>query len=211
MGELFERYERQVFATALRRLRRLRRGTGTVPGGLRAGDDEAVSTAQSALFRCLAPLDRSPYGHQSDRAAHRSPRRSPQSLKRLARRPRTPLANVLVRERDDQLRAGLGRLGYAGSRDLAGLLYPRPVTDRNERPVRRAGRHDQAASARGSQTAMQRGGRIGAGLSECRLPCLARSQRRRRGVAGPILCVRTRTRRRRSARVVRAPSPLAPG
>lgn len=111
-GELFERYQGQVFSTALRRL----------------GDyAEAQELCQEVFVQALTKLaqlrDPACFGGWIRSIARRM------AINRMARRPpavatepevletttlaatRTPLANVLRSERSDQLRAGLRRLG----------------------------------------------------------------------------------------------------
>ena len=110
-GDLVERYQRQVFATALRRL---------------GNYAEAQELCQEVFIQALTKLAqlREPSCFGSwirsiarrmaiNRVVRRAPTVStePETLEATCTETRTPLANVLDRERNDQLHAGLRRLG----------------------------------------------------------------------------------------------------
>jgi RNA polymerase sigma-70 factor (ECF subfamily) len=110
-GELFERYQRQVFATALRRL----------------GDyTEAQELCQDVFIQALTKLSqlRDPGCFGSwlrsiarrmaiNRMVRRAPivTTEPEMLEATCTETRTPLTHALARERDERLHAGLRRLG----------------------------------------------------------------------------------------------------
>jgi RNA polymerase sigma-70 factor (ECF subfamily) len=110
-GELVERYQRQVFVTALRRL----------------GDyAEAQELCQEVFIQALTKLAqlREPHCFGSwlcsiarrmtiNRMVRRAPlvATEPETLEATCMETRTPLANALDNERNDQLHAGLRRLG----------------------------------------------------------------------------------------------------
>ena len=71
-----------------------------------------VASEPCALRRPRIPLDRQPYGHQPGQV-RRGPVVSAEAelIDATASETRTPLGNVLERERQSQVRAGLKRLG----------------------------------------------------------------------------------------------------
>ena len=110
-GDLVERYQRQVFATALRRL---------------GNYAEAQELCQEVFIQALTKLaqlrDPGCFGGwlrsiacrmAINRVVRRAPTvaTAPEKLEASCTENRTPLTNVLDRERDDQLHAGLQRLG----------------------------------------------------------------------------------------------------
>ncbi len=163
-GQLVERYERAVYNTALRRL---------------GNHAEAQELAQEVFVQALRKLPqlREPaaFGgwlraittrmaiNRVTRGGHVTAA-EPEMLEATCVETETPLERALTHERNGQVRAGLGRLGRVGPGDAGGLLREGPVAGRDERHVRLAGRHDQAAAARRPQAPGQGAGGPGPGV-----------------------------------------------
>ena len=164
-GQLVERFQRAVYGVALRRLRNHAEAQELVQevfvqamrkiGQLREpecfGGWLRSITARMAINRAMrggpvVPTDR-------------------ETLEATCVERRTPLAAALERERASQVRAGLRSVADVGPENARGVLRPRSVADRNERRVRLANWHDQAAVARRSQAARSRVAGIGASLT----------------------------------------------
>src|SRR5262249_37707493 len=159
------RYERAVYATALRRL----------------GDHaEAQEVCQEVLVRAMQKISqlREPEAFGAWLQAVTNRMAINRAVRKRAAVPTQPetLAPPCGDAADGGAGAraplagprGPGPPGRARPRYAGGVLRPRAVAGRDERGVPLAGRHDQAASARGAQAPGQ-----GAGGNGCRLTCRA--------------------------------------
>ena len=109
-GELVERFQRSVYALALRRLRTMPKPRSWTRRGLRPGHAEDRATARAGMLRRLAR------SITTRMAINRSLRSGPvvpierETLEATCVERHTPLAAALDREQASQVTAGLGRL-----------------------------------------------------------------------------------------------------
>ena len=158
-GQLAERYERAVYATALRRL---------------DNHAEAQEVCQEVLVRAMQKISqlREPAAFGSwlqavtnRMAINRAVRKrtaiatEPETLAATCVERETPLSAALARERQSQVRAGLGRLGELDRDTLVAFYVQGQSLVEMSAGVPLAGRHDQAAAARRPQAIGQGVGR----------------------------------------------------
>ena len=160
-GQLVQRYERSVYATAYRRLNNHAEAQEVCQEVL-VKAMEKIGQLRSA--ECFGGWLRSMTGRMAiNRALRKAPSVAPEPQSH-GRRVRGKRNAALGRPGPRTADPGPGRpapAGPNGPRHADGVLRRRPIADRNERSFRRSGWHDQAPAARRPQAAGQGAGGIG--------------------------------------------------